>query len=381
MPRRGENIYKRKDSRWEARYIKQYTPDGKAIYGYLYAKSYHDVKVKLQQEKSSASKTNTDPASGKKANKATFRIAAEKWMFSITPRIKVSTRNKYRNLLDSYIYPRLGEKALHCITHDIIETKCNELLLCGGRSGAGLSPKTVADILSVIRNVLKFAAKSGEMVPCDGQSIHIKQPTSKMRVLSRNEQEQLCRHLYAEPDECNIGILVCLFTGLRVGEICALKWDDISIPDHVIHVHQTMQRVQDKEDGQTKTKVILSTPKSACSIRSIPIPDELLQVILLHGSNRSGFFLTNSTQRFIEPRTMQNRFKYALKKSNVPDANFHALRHTFATRCIELGFDVKSLSEILGHASVNITMNRYVHPSMELKKENMQRLSDLIAVK
>lgn len=377
MPRRGENIYKRKDGRWEARYIKMHSPDGKAIYGYLYANSYRDVKEKQQQRKNIPA---LKPAVNVTCDQAEFRVIAENWINSLAPQIKISTQNKYQNLLDSYIYPMFGNMMLCEITHDVIEKGCNALLLYGGKKGTGLSPKTVADTLSVVRSILRFASQSGVYTSCDEQSIHIKRPAGKMRVLSRNEQTKLCKYLYSDLNGCNIGILVCLFTGLRVGEICALRWEDISISDQTIHIRQTMQRIQDKGGGGAKTKIILSKPKSACSVRSIPIPDELMRLILMHKSTQTGFFLTNSDQRYIEPRTMQNHFKRALKACDVPDANFHSLRHTFATRCVELGFDVKSLSEILGHASVNITMNRYVHPSMELKKENMSRLADLFAV-
>ncbi len=125
----------------------------------------------------------------------------------------------------------------------------------------------------------------------------------------------------------------------------------------------------------------MTTPKSTCSIRRIPLPDEISDILILNQKSASGYLLTNDDFKFIEPRTMQNKFKKVLASAGIADANFHALRHTFATRCIELEFDVKSLSEILGHATVNITMNRYVHPSYEMKKENMQKLSELLAVK
>ena len=179
----------------------------------------------------------------------------------------------------------------------------------------------------------------------------------------------------------NIGILVCLFTGLRVGEICALRWEDISISDKTIHVHHTLQRIQNRSGEGAKTRIVITTPKSRCSIRLIPIPDALIRLLVLYRETSSGYFLTNNKNKYVEPRIMQNHFKKVLKENAIAPANYHALRHTFATRCIEVGFDIKSLSEILGHASVNITMNRYVHPSMELKKENMQKLSSLLAVK
>lgn len=167
---------------------------------------------------------------------------------------------------------------------------------------------------------------------------------------------------------------------MKRGGLCALRWEDISLQEQTIRIHQTLQRVQDKSNGLQKTKIVITTPKSASSIRTIPLPDNLVKILKNYKAVDSGYFLTNSLDRFIEPRTMQYRFKTVLKNSSVEPANFHSLRHTFATRCIELGFDVKSLSEILGHASVNITMNRYVHPSLELKKQNMQRLTELFAV-
>ena len=142
-----------------------------------------------------------------------------------------------------------------------------------------------------------------------------------------------------------------------------------------------MQRLQIPNAGEKKTKIVISTPKSECSIRSIPLPDSIYELLERNRRGNDAYVLTGMSGKYIEPRTMENRFKKVLSKAEIDDANFHALRHTFATRCIELGFDIKSLSEILGHASVNITLNRYVHPSMELKQKNMNMLSDLFAVK
>ena len=382
MSRKGENIYKRKDGRWEGRYIKCRTSEGKATYGYVYAKTYREVRAKLFNQVTlvnhvSGPENNTMP---EKSSDLLEDIATE-WFQMIVSQVKESTSNKYGNLLKSYIYPNFAAIPLNKMTYDCIESKCNELLISGGVKGTGLSPKTVSDILSVIRNILHFAVKKGKMVPCDAQSIHVKNNFKEMCVLSRGEQEKLCQYLYSNLDGANIGILVCLFTGLRIGEICALRWEDISLSEQLIHVHGTLQRVQDRSNGEKKTKVIITEPKSACSIRKIPISDELVRIMESHKTTSTGYFLTNSNQHFLEPRTMQNHFKQALKKSLVSPVNFHALRHTFATRCIELGFDVKSLSEILGHASVNITMNRYVHPSMELKRENIKKLSALFSVK
>lgn len=378
MPRKGENIYKRKDGRWEGRYIKSKSLAGKAAYGYVYAKTYRDVKAKLHNAVASCSSKNNIPLT---TSTDCFSSIASEWFDNIMPQVKESTANKYRNLLQSYILPIYGEQTLDHITFDFIESQCNNLLLHGGRNGTGLSSKTVTDSLSIVRSVLKFAIRKGKVVACDGSAVQIKQTVKPMRILSKAEQERLCSYLNSEINPCNIGILVCLFTGLRVGEICALRWEDISFPEQTLYVHQTLQRIQDNSCSGKKTRIVLTTPKSACSIRTIPVPEPLIKILRDYQTSKKGYLLTNSESCFVEPRTIQNRFKKALENSEIESANFHALRHTFATRCVELGFDVKSLSEILGHATVNITMNRYVHPTLEMKKENMEKLSALFAVK
>lgn len=378
MPRKGENIYKRKDGRWEGRYIKSRTCTGKIVYGYVYAKTYREAKLKLRE---SIPPRNAQLVVSDVKNSYSFSAIALDWFENIKSRTKESTRNKYHNMLEDYILPVYGEKTLDTITYEFIESHCSYLLISGGKKGLGLSAKTVTDVLSVIRNILKFAVRKGMYVPCDGSTIQVKCTTKQMRVLSKTEQEQLCKYILSEPEPCNIGILVCLFTGLRVGEICALRWEDVSFSDQTIHIHHTLQRIQNQSDNGSKTKIVVTTPKSSCSIRTIPIPDELSEVLATHKKSSVGYLLTNDEDKYVEPRTMQNKFKKALKMSGIESANFHAIRHTFATRCIELGFDVKSLSEILGHANVNITMNRYVHPTFELKKENMKKLSCLLAVK
>lgn len=377
MPRKGENIYKRKDGRWEGRYIKGHSSTGKAIYGYVYAKTYREVKARVQEAQVSILPYEQCIS----YNTEIFCSIAESWFESIKIQTKESTQNKYRNMLDMYILPDLGNMKLNKITYEIIEKHCQQLLVAGGKSGNGLSSKSVSDVLSLIRNILKFAVRKGKIIPYDGTTILIKNPPSQMKVFSKTEQEQLCKYLYKDITPCNVGILVCLFTGLRIGEICALRWEDFSVKEQTIYVHQTLQRIQNRNTSEQKTKIIITSPKSICSFRTIPIPDILFELLIQYKSVDKGFMLTNSESIFIDPRTMQNHFKKALKISGIENTNFHTTRHTFATRCIELGFDVKTLSEILGHATVNITMNRYVHPTLELKRENMEKLSSLFSVK
>ena len=389
MARTGKCLYKRKDGRWEGRYIKSYTENGKAIYGSVYARSYREAKEKLDQvrgrqglgkaeEPNKAEDTRTeDAAQAVKAEgtSSQFEAVAKSWWESLQPCVKESTSVKYLNMLNSYINPVIGPLQMVSITDERIEAFCADLLSHGGVNKKGLSPKTVMSILAVIRTVLEYANHSGIDVSSDAKSIRIRQNNREMRIMTHNEQEKLCNHICANPTPTNLGILICLLTGLRIGEICALCWEDISPTEQTIYVHQTMQRIQEHDSTDKKTKIIVTTPKSSCSIRTIPLPDDLMKLILSQGIHEHGYFLTGDDKKFLEPRTMENRFKRLLGILDIDSINFHSLRHTFATRCVELGFDIKTLSEILGHASVNITMNRYVHPSMNMKKENMKRIT------
>lgn len=379
MPRKGENIYKRRDGRWEGRYIKNRSPDGKAKYGYVYAKSYREIRQKLISQKALCN--NSEKDNELPAQPLCHQLAAE-WLTIMKPQIKESSYIKYRNLIQSYITPRYGDRNISDITADELQRFATELLSCGGAKGAGLSAKTVTDTISVMRSLMKHALRKGIHLQCTGKEIIVKQAPPKLKVLSPSEQTKLTEYICSNLSERNLGIMICLFAGLRIGEICALKWEDISFSNKTLFVHQTMQRIQNEGKEKPKTKVIISPPKSICSVRTIPLTDELLTIMknpsVFH---EHGYILTGCDDKFTEPRTMENHFKKVLTESDIAAANFHTLRHTFATRCIEVGFDVKSLSEILGHASVTITMNRYVHPSMSLKRENMNKLSGLFAVK
>ena len=255
------------------------------------------------------------------------------------------------------------------------------MLISGGQHGTGLSEKTVADTISVIRSVVQYAINMGYNCHFDVHSIRVRQQVRELRILSQRDQKTLYNYLYRNLCIHNIGILICLLTGLRIGEVCALCWEDISFSDHTIHVHQTVQRIQDHTTPGKRTKVAITSPKSVSGQRVIPMPQNLETVLRNGDSVKSGFILSSDGTKPMEPRVLQYHFKKVLKELGIEDVNFHILRHTFATRCIELGFDVKSLSEILGHANVTITMNKYVHPSMSMKYENMQRISSLFAVK
>lgn len=381
MPRRGENIYKRKDGRWEGRYIKGHSC-GKAKYGYVYAKTYSEVKQKLFALKEEAERQEpVEELLKAKNNNPSFETISLEWLRAIQPQIKESSYIKYTNSLKSYLNPAFSSQAIEAISRSDVSAFCVELSQKGGVRKKGLSSKTITDLLSILRSVFDYAADEKGLVVANISGISVKMSHAKMRVLSVAEQEKLEKILREDLNPCNLGILLCLYTGLRIGEICALTWNDISDSEQILFVNKTMQRLQQLDGGDKKTKVVISTPKSECSIRRIPLPDSIYHLLGSNRKNGDAYILTGISGKYLEPRTMENRFKKTLANAMVEDANFHALRHTFATRCVELGFDIKSLSEILGHASVNITLNRYVHPSMELKQKNMNMLSGLFAVK
>lgn len=383
MPRKGENIYKRKDGRWEGRYIRNRI-NGKAKYGYVFARSYKEVKNKLNDAKAKASLASNASSVSENTSGLVicpFSRVSDEWLQANKAHWKESSTVKYINILNNHLLPEFGQRNIMDIARTDIQTYISKLLTSGGKNNVGLAPKTVNSIISVMKNVFEYATETKGCTLITFKGLNVKQPQKQMRILSQAEQSMLTEHLLQESSSTAIGILLSLYTGLRVGEVCALKWEDISFRDNYIHVHKTMQRIQVKGNPDHKSEIIISSPKSACSVRDVPIPDKLLLMLQERQNAPNTYFLTGKTTLYVEPRTMQNRFKSTIKKAGIAPANFHALRHTFATRCIELGFDIKSLSEILGHASVNITLNRYVHPSMELKQKNMNMLSDLLAVK
>lgn len=368
MPRRGENIFKRADGRWEGRYIKRHTVAGKAVYGFVYARSYKDIREKLNYAKAQATDTSAD---------ITFEAAAAQWLQIGSVNLKESTCSKYRNLLKNHILPELGPCKIKKMETAVLERFLCQKLETGRLDGrGGLSRKTVRDILSVIKLVLKHAKAMGAVTSCEPGNIHIKVEEQEPDILSREEQEALEKHLLEHISPRNTGILLSLYMGLRIGEVCALRWENINLTENLLSVRSTMQRLQTHPENGRKTAVSITAPKSKCSIRDIPIPDFLAEVLVqLDPGQPEAFFLTGKAREFTEPRLLQGYYQKILDKNGINHFNYHALRHTFATRCVEAGFDIKSLSEMLGHSTVNITLNRYVHASIAMKRKNMEKIS------
>ena len=291
--------------------------------------------------------------------------------------VKESTYARYFRLIETHIRPFLGKYPICKISTQLIEGFIRNQLDSGRLDGkGGLSPKTVTDILTIIKSSMEYARYNGCDIICDLRKLTIRKNDKEMRVLTQTEQSALVNVLLTDTDRYKFGVLLSLYTGIRIGELCALRWEDISLPDSRLKVRKTMQRIQNTSIiAATKTKVVITEPKSQCSMRDIPLPRFIVEIAERFADSPNAFVLSGDKNKYVEPRTMQNHFKAYIKESRIEDANYHALRHTFATRCIEVGFDIKTLSEILGHANVNITLNRYVHSSFDLKCANMNKLS------
>lgn len=300
-------------------------------------------------------------------NTATFADVLESWGVCECAETKASSRAAYSTILTAHLLPELGGLPV-C---DITEARISTLL----REKADLlSPSSVRSIATVLRHTLRYAAQSCGAVGCMPDEV----PHTSLRkhreipILSRRDQQRLEAVLY--PGEAKrVGVLLTLCTGLRIGELCALQWGDISAYSGTLTVRRTVQRIRNLEADVPRTVLRFDTPKSASSQRVIPIPR---RVAALLEPLRCGdeCFVLSGTPQPVEPRTMQNRFKAYLAEAGIEPVNFHALRHTFATRWMEKGFDVKSLSRILGHADVSTTLNIYVHPSLDTMRQFMDQM-------
>lgn len=373
MSRKGENIYKRKDGRWEGRYMKGVRDNGKIQYGYVYGRSYSDTKKRLT-EVQGALAFGINPSTCITTNYSEILLG---WLQSSKLRTKESTYSRYYYLVSKYISPKLGQYKVNQLSNAVMEKYIDGLLESGRLNGTGgLSGKSVSDILTIIKSTLLYAKSNGCNIICDFSFLSVKHAEKEIRVLTKEEQKRLSTVLLSHTDNYKLGVLISLYTGMRLGEICALKWKNVNLEARSIKVIETMQRIKNTGlNEKEKTKVIVSEPKSKCSIREIPIPICLLEIIKPFYTAPNDFVLSGSPIQYVEPRKLQYHFQKYVKEGGLENVNYHALRHTFATRCVELGFEIKSLSEILGHANVNITLNRYVHSSFELKMQNMNRLS------
>ena len=373
MPKHGESIWKRKDGRWEARYIRDRDATGKALYSSVYGKTYSEVKKKrndiIDELKSNESK--------KMYPTTTFGNIIFEFLKEHKTVVKESTYVRYVEIANSHLIQEIGEQSITDFSQENADKYIMYLLTYGKKDGTGLAKKTVKDIISVLKLIIKYAIKRGY---CPSNTITFSIPKlekNEVQVLSVSQRKKLEGFVTSRNDSYMFGVFVCLYTGLRIGEICALQWKDVDLINSTISVNKTVLRIKNiTPNATTKTRLIMSSPKTASSKRVIPIPRTLSDMLLnirKKSVSENDYVLTGMNY-FIEPRNYYERYKRYLKECHIIGFDFHALRHTFATRCIEAGIDPKVLSEILGHASVRITLDLYVHPSDEIKRTSLEKL-------
>lgn len=298
----------------------------------------------------------------------TISAVTRLWQVDKKQYVKKSTISAYVLLLENHLLPAFGNKMEleEKDVQDFVFKKLEE----------GLSHKTIKDMLIVLKMILKYGAKYQLLVY---KEFDIKFPTERERrqleILSREDQKKLMKHIQENFTFRGLGVYLCLSTGLRIGEVCALRWEDLDVDAGMVKVNKTIQRIYSIENGIRNTELIIDSPKTKNSIREIPMSRDLLRIIkpIKKIVNNSFFVLTNEAKP-TEPRTYRNFYKNLMIHLGLPKLKFHGLRHSFATRCIESKCDYKTVSVMLGHSNISTTLNLYVHPNDEQKKKAINQM-------
>lgn len=298
----------------------------------------------------------------------TIREIALAWKIDKQRYVKQSTYAAYVLVLENHILPAFGE--CEALSEKIVQ----EFVL--RKLNGGLSVKTVKDILIVLKMVMKFGVKNGCMNYCEWD---IKYPTTEggkeIEVLTVAHHKKILNFIRQNFTFRNLGIYISLTTGLRIGEICGLKWSDIDADNGTITVRRTIERIYIVDGEEKHTELIVNTPKTKNSCREIPMNKELLSMVKpLKKVVNTDFYVLTNEEKPTEPRTYRNYYHRLMARLDIPRLKYHGLRHSFATRCIESNCDYKTVSVLLGHANITTTLNLYVHPNMEQKKKCISRM-------
>ena len=300
--------------------------------------------------------------------KKTIREIAEAWKEYKRPYVKQSTMAAYVLILENHVLPEFGDNdSLH--EHDVQAFVLKKI-------ERGLSVKSVKDILIVLKMVMKFGVKNEWMTHYEWD---IKYPANnqpkELEVLSVANHKKILDYVQHNFTFMSLGIYISLSTGLRIGEICALKWSDINVADGKITVQRTIERIYMVEGEKKHTQLVINTPKTVNSCREIPISKELLAMVKpMKKVVNADFYILTNEDKPTEPRTYRNYYNRLMEKLDIPKLKYHGLRHSFATRCIEAGCDYKTVSVLLGHSNISTTLNLYVHPNMEQKKRCINKM-------
>lgn len=366
--RKGENIYLRKDGRWEGRYPKGRKFNGKIKYGYIYGKSYMEVKQKLYPLRIKYS--SLQHICGSSAE--TFAEWAAEWINEVQDEVKPSTLSSYYYKLTKYIFPIIQDLPLNELSLETGKEMLNDLQ-------KRLSRSTIQVIFRIVNKCLNRAKKVGKLHINPFSELKIpKAKGKKIRALSLVEQKRVMKIALKEKKGYGIPTLLALHSGMRVGEIAALKWTDIDFDSNLIYVNHTYQRIA-TVGSKKKTQLILAESKTEASVRLIPMSRTLKKLLLTHQKQSKGNFVFSTNGQPCEPRLLTHHFHRIREKAELANVHFHQLRHTFATRCLEANKDIPSVSALLGHASTQMTLDTYVDAMLEQRCMVIKKLDRLIS--
>lgn len=298
--------------------------------------------------------------------KITFNQLTKEWLQFKKAKIKESTYLNYKFIINTKFTKKLGEKTLGELLNYDFNMFIENLMKV-------LSRKTVKDIICVLKGILRYAEMKYEVNFKLGLISSPSLYKKEIEIFDEKDRKKIEKYCIESNDIKCLGILISLYTGLRIGEVCALKWKNIDFENKYIYVTNTIQRVY---IGKKDTKVIYTSPKTHKSIRKIPISNILYNQLKIISKKfkKDAFILSGNNEEYVEPLSYRYKYKTILRDNNIQYKKYHTLRHTFATRCIKVGMDIKSLSEVLGHANVTITLNIYVHSSFETKSKFINKL-------
>ena len=305
-----------------------------------------------------------------KSKKILYKDWIYTWLLEKKDYIKESTYANYSNNIFNHIIPKLGNYYLNELNHKVIQDFLLELSKNGRKdNNGGLAEKTIKDITIIIKGSIKKGINEDKIKHIELTFNYPKDnKENKLYVLTKREQNKITNYVLENINSRNVGLLISLYSGIRIGELCALRWEDVDFKKNCLTINKTIQRVYIKDKNKNISKVIITTPKTKNANREIPINKDFLEILKKVKSDKKHYIITGN-EKYIEPRTYRKYFNKILDELRIKHFNFHSLRHTFATNCISLGVDYKTVSELLGHANVNITLNLYVHPRYSQKKK------------